>query len=687
MASLTKGLRKRRGSLSHGEKARLRRREQSFANQDVGEIPPPKNPDRRAAALADYLTFLKTYFPLRFFLEFSDDHIKLCRDIQISIETGDSVVTAMPRSSGKTTIIEMALLWGYLRGILRFGVIVAATKDKATDILNSIKTELLNNDLLLEDFPEMCIPIRHVDNEARRCNGQRYRGKTTGIQWNSLSVRFARIEGYSEGGIIMADGMSGALRGLRKPLMDGSLVRPDVVLLDDPQTDRSAKSETQTLVRWDLIFGCIKGLQGVSSRLCILAAVTVIKRNDLACRLLDPTLISWRVVKTKSIKKFPSNMDAWRAYYRFMRENKMLGGSDENLNGYYLKHRGELEDGAQVSWPQRIEKGKLTALQGFMEFYMENPRGFMAEHQQEPEPDEISGKTIVDAAVLAKKTNSFKRMRVPVNCVSTVMYIDSHDNAFYFTIMSADRNATPFVIEYATWPSQSYYDFTLANIPRKLSDEYPEIADNDARIYRGACDLVEWAMNLLLERWDGRQVHLDAILADTGYKPEIWQKVKDRHRQITLTKGIGIKASTKAMAEWDIKPDRQVGHHWVKQYSRGREHPTIFIDTNYWKTVSAQSMMAPVGQIGALTIHGDDRTSHELFASHAAAETWTQVSANGRTVNEWKIKPSEPDNHWFDCVVGSFVAFNILGLHHPDFRTVMDADRSVDMSVATRRRL
>jgi len=224
-------------------------------------------------------------------------------------------------------------------------------------------------------------------------------------------------------------------------------------------------------------------------------------------------------------------------------------------------------------------------------------------------------------------------------------------------------------------------------MPRTLADEYPEIADKDARIYKGGCDLVEYAINLLIERWDGRKVHLDAFMADTGYKPEIWQMIKDKYPQITLTKGVGIKAGSKAMAEWEIKPDRVVGHHWVKQYTRGRAHPTVFIDVNYWKTVCAEAMSAPMGQKGAFSLYGDERTLHDLFASHSASETWNLTTGNGRTVNEWKLKPSEPDNHWWDCSVGCMVGLNMLGLHPPGFKTTEDDPKPVDMSAQNRKRL
>ena len=39
-----------------------------------------------------------------------------------------------------------------------------------------------------------------------------------------------------------------------------------------------------------------------------------------------------------------------------------------------------------------------------------------------------------------------------------------------------------------------------------------------------------------------------------------------------------------------------------------------------------------------------------------------RTDGQGRTVQEWKLKPSGPDNHWFDCLVGCAVATSICGV-------------------------
>uniref|UniRef100_A0A7C4LK80 Uncharacterized protein n=1 Tax=Schlesneria paludicola TaxID=360056 RepID=A0A7C4LK80_9PLAN len=54
--------------------------------------------------------------------------------------------------------------------------------------LESIKTELDANDLLLADYPEVCHPIQALEGIANRCNGQLYQGERTHIGWTAKHI-------------------------------------------------------------------------------------------------------------------------------------------------------------------------------------------------------------------------------------------------------------------------------------------------------------------------------------------------------------------------------------------------------------------------------------------------------------------------------------------------------------------
>ncbi|MCL2701420.1 MAG: hypothetical protein FWE88_06970 [Phycisphaerae bacterium] len=69
---------------------------------------------------------------------------------------------------------------------------------------------------------------------------------------------------------------------------------------------------------------------------------------------------------------------------------------------------------------------------------------------------------------------------------------------------------------------------------------------------------------------------------------------------------------------------------------------------------------------GTLTLFGKKPDQHRLFAEHVAdAETYVVTEGQGCRGHEWRAKPSKPDNHWFDCLVGCAIAASIAGAQPP----------------------
>ena len=58
---------------------------------------------------------------------------------------GGKLALAMPRGSGKTTLVETAVVWALLYGHCRYIVIVGANSEKAQSILKNVKTALTKN--------------------------------------------------------------------------------------------------------------------------------------------------------------------------------------------------------------------------------------------------------------------------------------------------------------------------------------------------------------------------------------------------------------------------------------------------------------------------------------------------------------------------------------------------------------
>ena len=58
---------------------------------------------------------------------------------------------------------------------------------------------------------------------------------------------------------------------------------------------------------------------------------------------------------------------------------------------------------------------------------------------------------------------------------------------------------------------------------------------------------------------------------------------------------------------------------------------------------------------------GDAIETHRMFAEQVTAEYFVKTEGRGRTVDEWKPRPEQADNHWLDCLVGTAVAASMQG--------------------------
>ena len=225
----------------HRQNMARRSRERTAAVADIGKIPAVKDPARRESCRLDLHRFLVSYFPHSTGLKpFSPDHIRaIARDQRCALE-GGRFANAFPRGFAKTSIGENLILWGTLYGHVKFSPIFGADAAAAAANIDSIKMELAENDLLYADFPEVCHAVRALEGKPQRCASQTYAGELTHIQWKADTVVLPTIPGsVASGAILKAKGITAAGRGLKHKRPDGTNQRPDLIVLDDFQTDET----------------------------------------------------------------------------------------------------------------------------------------------------------------------------------------------------------------------------------------------------------------------------------------------------------------------------------------------------------------------------------------------------------------------------------------------------------------
>ena len=105
------------------------------------KIPKCVDPARRARCLEDPELFLKTYFPERFYLPFSDNHKEMIHAIDVRSVSGGDQAVAAPRGEGKTEITTGMIIYLILKERTKFPLIVAATGVHAERIYSDIKSQ------------------------------------------------------------------------------------------------------------------------------------------------------------------------------------------------------------------------------------------------------------------------------------------------------------------------------------------------------------------------------------------------------------------------------------------------------------------------------------------------------------------------------------------------------------------
>lgn len=631
--------------------------------QDIGEIPAVENPQRRQRACRDFRFFCETYFADVFYLPWSDDHLKVIARIEQSVLHGGLFAFAMPRGSGKSALTRSAAVWAILIGARRYVCLIGSATRQSLNLFQSVQAAMLGNDLLLADFPEVIFPIQCLENSAHKQRGQRYRGQLTYPVWGTHKIVIPTIEGsIASGSVITVDSLDSNIRGQIHTTMDGRIIRPDLVLIDDPQTRESAKSVDQTNQRLSTLNGDVLGLAGPGKKISGLLTCTKIYCNDLADQLLDSERNpEWQGQCTKMVYAFPTDTKLWDQYEEIRAQSLRAGNGGKEATQFYIENRTAMDAGSKVAWPQRHNEDEISAIQHAMNLMIRDEAAFFAEYQNDPIAEQTDEQILTPQQVI-EKANGRKRGEVPLSCQYLTMFIDVHDKLLFYVVCAWAEDFTGYVIDYGTFPDQKRLSFTLRKAQITLQGMYPGM-EKEGAIQAGLEHLCRDYLSRDWSRGTGA-MKIDRCLIDGGYMPGIVENI--RHKlggTIMASNGVGIRAASKPMSSYKRKPGERHGHHWyIPNISKTGEFQHVAIDTNYWKTFVHERFFVAAGDHGSMTIFGKGGHQHALFAEHiAGSETWVRTEGHGRVVYQWSPKVGGIDNHWLDCMVGCAVAASLCG--------------------------
>ncbi|MCL4199561.1 MAG: phage terminase large subunit family protein [Phycisphaerales bacterium] len=649
---------------------------ESFTGRDIDDLPEIIDPGRKEACRRNFRLFCETYFPQTFHLAWSPDHLKVIARIEQAVLEGGLFAMAMPRGSGKTSLCETACLWALLYGHRDFVALIGSDEEHAGQMLESIKAELENSEALLHDFPEACFPIHCLDGIHQRAAGQLFEGSQTHIGWTAHEIVLPTVPGsLPSGGIIRVAGITGRIRGMKYKRPDGRSVRPSLVLIDDPQTDESARSPSQCATRERILAGAILGLAGPGRKIAGLMTLTVVRPDDLADRLLDRDKHpQWQGQRTKMVYAFPTREQLWAEYARLRAEGLRADEGITRATEFYGQRRDEMDEGAEVAWPDRFNHDELSAIQHAMNLRLQDEAAFWAEYQNEPLPESTAlDEDLLTAEQIIAKVNGHERGEVPIGSSLLTMFIDVQAKALFWLVVAWEEDFTGDVIDYGTEPDQKEPYFTLRDIRRTLGAASPR-AGLEGAVYAGLERLTDTMLGREWKRDDGAMVRIDRCLIDANWGQSsdvVYQFCRQSHHAnlIMPSHGRYVGASSIPFSEYKRKRGDRVGLNWrIPVITGKRAVRHVVFDTNYWKSFVQARLAVPMGDPGCLALFGRaggsaKRTAinHQLLAEHLTSEYRVKTQGRGRTVDEWKLRVDGLDNHWLDCLVGCAVAASMQG--------------------------
>jgi hypothetical protein len=547
------------------EQSRAIHARQRAAARDIYPIPPVADRARRRAARRSFRFFCEAYQPRVYSLPWSADHLRVIGHIERAVSSGTLVAFAMPRGSGKTSLAESAVLWGTLTGLVPYAVLIGATEGAAAANLQSIHAALVQNETLAADFPQACVPLRKLEGIHQR--KLLYNGAPITYSITASRIVLPSIPGStSSAAVIETIGLTGSIRGRKYQHPDGRAIRPALVLIDDPQTDESARSPAQCAAREAILAGAVLGLAGPGRKIAGVMPCTVIAPGDLADTMLDRSKHpDWHGERTRLVYDWPAS-PLWEDYARIRAEALTAGDPLAAAStAFYAAHRAEMDEGAAVAWEARHNPDELSAIQHAYNLKLRDEAAFASEYQNDPRPEAAFADELTPLAIAARTTGRPRRT-APVDACLVTAFIDVQATCLYWLVAAWAADFSAVVVDYGTYPDQGRAYFALVDVKRTLARAAPGTG-LEGSIRAGLDALTRNLAALRVVRDDGAELAVDRILIDANWSVStqlVYAHCKASPWAALLLPAHGryVGASSLPMADWRRHPGDRVGLNW-----------------------------------------------------------------------------------------------------------------------------
>lgn len=603
---------------------------------------------RRRTAEKTLLSWISTYGIGVFIDDEPDGHLpEVVAAIETALATAQPYQILMPRKHGKTSYIASAAAWLLVTGQCQFLCVVGANKDAACDIVENIFM-LRDSDTFAQDYPEICLPIERSNNGRRdityagtRCDYHRTRASIV-----LPTIRFDGEPTPASGAIVKAFGKNSAIRGQRR-----GTIRPDVVLLDDIQTKESAASARRVKQDFDKITRDIANLSG-RRKLKVLNAATVICPNDLAETLRANK--AWKTTYFKAFISWPTDYikhphnGLWAKYFRiFDGENaREVGNHDESL-AFYVKHRAEMDAGAEVLTPSKFDpdQWEVSTVQAYMnKVQTDGMPAFMAEFQMQPDTGDFALK-IAPKDVLAKD-GGFGVFEVPPGYLHLFASTDLNlSYALTTTITAWKADGSGALVFHETYPVQ--LDGKLAG-PAYYQAVAKILTDYADRLTGFGLNIFAWGVDCSGTPFDAvtdfartcERVHGVKCLAMRGWAShKINLLAKNRiqgARADCVLVGDEVRRASNA--------SKLAGREWLNW------------NTDLYRERVQKALLAPLGTLGSLDLYHDEGPARDDYAIQMTNEKLIRTFNNSASRLQYEWGSKDPHDYLDSTAQGMALA-------------------------------
>lgn len=299
----------------------------------------------------DFEKFCKTFLPDQFSSEWSKFHHELCQDLEDMLfnhqEEETKNVRAAPRGHAKSTYVSYAFpIWCACYNYKKTIVLISCSADMARLFLMRIREELEFNTLIRKVF-----------------------GKLQGTsKWNNSEIL------TSTGTYMVGKGAGQQMRGLNFQS------RPDLVIIDDLESEESVATETQRTVLEKWFSGAVMKMGAPNCDFFFIG--TVLSYDSLLYKLLTlPRYSMWRRKFYRAVEKF-SDSPLWLQWEEIITDLTLKNPYDA-AKEFYFKHKEEMTKGTKVLW----ESQRPNMYLHLMEARLQDEEAFNAEFQNDPQTE------------------------------------------------------------------------------------------------------------------------------------------------------------------------------------------------------------------------------------------------------------------------------------------------------------